>query len=158
YVPNDKYKSAHRIIQMLIQIVSRGGNLLLNIGPGPDGDWDPVAYERLKEIGEWMKINGEAIHGSKPLAPYESGNIHFTQAKDKKTQYAFYLSDKDNVALPAQVILQKFEAPAKARISLLGSGARLKWSVENGNTIIEIPSLVRNKWNAKHAVVFKIVR
>jgi alpha-L-fucosidase len=105
-----------------------------------------------------MKINGEAIHGSKPLAPYESGNIHFTQADDEKTQYAFYLSDKDDVALPAQVTLQKFEAPAKAKISLLGSGAKLKWKVENGNTIIEIPSLVRNKWSGKHAVVFKMMR
>lgn len=158
YVPNDEYKSAHKIIHMLIQIVSRGGNLLLNIGPGPDGDWDPVAYARLKEIGEWMKINDEAIHGSKPLAPYESGNIHFTQADDEKTQYAFYLSDKDDVALPAQVTFQKFEAPAKAKISLLGSGAKLKWKVENGNTIIEIPSLVRNKWSGKHAVVFKMMR
>ena len=55
-------------------------------------------------------------------------------------------------------MLHKFEAPAKTRISLLGSGAKLKWKVENGNTIIEIPSLVRKKWNGKHAVVFKMER
>ena len=45
YVPGDHYKTAHQLVQLLVKIVSRGGNFLLNIGPGPDGDWDPVAYE-----------------------------------------------------------------------------------------------------------------
>lgn len=156
YVPNDHYKSAQKIVQMLIQIVARGGNLLLNIGPGPDGDWDPVAYSRLHEIGAWMKINSEAIYGSIPLAPYESGNVYFTQSKTEKTQYAFYLSKEENVNLPLQVVLKKFEAPAKSKIRLLGNGASLKWKVENGNTVIEIPTLVKNKWKGKYAAVFKI--
>ena len=47
YVPNDNYKSSHKLIQLLVKIVSRGGNFLLNIGPGPDGDWDPAAYSPL---------------------------------------------------------------------------------------------------------------
>src|SRR4030095_10424426 len=58
FVPGDHYKTSHELIQLLVKVVSRGGNFLLNIGPGPDGDWDPIAYERLKEIGAWMKVNG----------------------------------------------------------------------------------------------------
>jgi len=52
YVPGDHYKPTRDIVQLLVKIVSRGGNLLLNIGPGPDGEWDPVAYQRLQQIGE----------------------------------------------------------------------------------------------------------
>lgn len=156
FVPNDQYKSSRHIVQMLIQIVARGGNLLLNIGPGPNGDWDPVAYERLKEIGRWMNINGGAIHGSKPLAPYESDNVYYTQTHDEKTQYAFFLSDIDEVELPAQLVLQKFAAPAKARINLLGNAKNLKWKTVNGNTTIEIPAQIRKAWNGKYAAVFSI--
>ncbi len=46
YVPNDNYKSSHKLIQLLVKIVSRGGNFLLNMGPGPEGDWDPVAIRK----------------------------------------------------------------------------------------------------------------
>jgi alpha-L-fucosidase len=156
YVPNDHYKPAQKIVQMLIRIVSRGGNLLLNIGPGPDGDWDPVAYSRLQEIGAWMKINGEAIHGSKPLAPYEQGNIHFTQSKDGKAKYVFYLSDQDDVKLPSEVVIKNFPVAKGSRISLLGTGARLKWKSENDTVTIMIPSLVQTKWQGKYAAVFKV--
>ncbi len=156
YVPNDHYKPAQKIVQMLIRIISRGGNLLLNIGPGPDGDWDPVAYSRLQEIGAWMKINGGAIHGSKPLAPYEQGNIHFTQSKDGKTKYVFYLSEQDDVKLPSEVVIKNFPVAKGSRISLLGTGAKLKWKSENDTVTIMIPSLVQTKWQGKYAVVFKI--
>ncbi len=157
YVPGDHYKSAMKIVQMLISIVSRGGNLLLNIGPGPDGDWDPVAYSRLQEIGAWMKINGEAIHGSKPLSPYEQGNIHFTQSKDGKTKYVFYLSDQDDVKLPAEIVIKNFPIDKKNRISLLGTGAKLKWTSAGDDITIHIPSLVQTKWKGKYAAVFKII-
>jgi alpha-L-fucosidase len=72
FVPNDNYKSSQKLVQLLVKIVSRGGNFLLNIGPGPDGDWDPVAYSRLKDIGNWMAINGEGIYNSKPMVPYST--------------------------------------------------------------------------------------
>ncbi|MFT3746821.1 MAG: alpha-L-fucosidase [Agriterribacter sp.] len=156
YVPNDNYKSAQKIVQMLIRIVSRGGNLLLNIGPGPNGDWDPVAYQRLQEIGAWMKINSEAIHGSKPLAPYESGNIHFTQSEDGKAQYVFYLAGNDNLQLPRDIIIKNFAIPSGSKITLLGTGAKLKWKEENGALVINVPSLIQTKWKGKYAAVFKI--
>jgi alpha-L-fucosidase len=56
FVPHDTYKSAHELVHSLIKIVSRGGNFLLNIGPDSKGELDPVAYDRLNEIGDWMKL------------------------------------------------------------------------------------------------------
>ena len=90
YVPNDVYKSPRVLIQMLVDVVAKGGNLLLNIGPGPDGAWHDAAYDRLAALGAWMKVNSEAIYDTRPIAPYVEGQVRFTRAKDG-TVYAIYL-------------------------------------------------------------------
>lgn len=156
YVPGDKYKSAQQLIYLLVRIVSRGGNFLLNVGPGPDGDWDPVVYERMKELGSWMKINGEGIYNSKPMAPYSSDNIYYTQSKDESTFYAFYLSGSDKLMLPGQILLKDIEVKDGSVISVLGYSSRLKWKAENGNTLIYIPATLPDKVNSRFAIVFKI--
>src|SRR4029079_10730137 len=97
YVPNDTYKPANEIIEKLVDIVSKGGNYLLNIGPGPDGEFDPVAYQRLKEIGTWMNVNGEAIYGTRMYTVFKEGEkIRFTQSKDGKTRYVFLFDFPEN--------------------------------------------------------------
>ena len=156
YVPNDNYKSPHALIQLLVKIVSRGGNFLLNIGPGPDGDWDPVAYSRLQEIGKWMAINGEAIYSSKPITPYSTDNIYYTQSKDGGNIYAFYLAETDAVSLPGQVVLKNVAVTKGSKISLLGVSSKLKWKTVKDNTIITVPSSVSGKVNSQHVAVFKI--
>jgi alpha-L-fucosidase len=156
FVPNDNYKSGHELIQLLIKIVSRGGNFLLNIGPGPDGDWDMAAYRGLKEIGEWMKINGEAIYNSQPVAPYSTGNFYLTQAKDKKTIYVFYLSAKAEIILPAQLTIEKILADEKTSINLLGHKGKLKWKQDKGNIIVYIPKKMQNIPLGRHALTFQI--
>jgi alpha-L-fucosidase len=156
YVPGDHYKSAHDLIQLLVKIVSRGGNFLLNIGPGPDGDWDPTAYQRLQQIGDWVQVNGEGIYYSRPVAPYSSGNIFFTQSKDGKNRYAFYLSEKEEVMLPAQVTIDQYTAGKKTAITILGYPEKLKWKQDGNKIIISIPSKMQNKQAGMHAVVFKI--
>ncbi len=157
YVPNDHYKSAHELVHLLIKIVSRGGNFLLNIGPSADGDWDTAAYSRLKEIGAWMKINGEGIYNSKPIAPYSSDHIFFTQSKDGKNIYAFYLSDKDDITLPSQIKISQVTVTKKSNIFLLGSKAPLKWKQEGNDIIVTIPSSIQNRTSGKYADVFRIV-
>ncbi len=156
FVPNDNYKSSHKLIQLLIKIVSRGGNFLLNIGPGPDGDWDTVAYSRLQDIGKWMAVNGEGIYNSKPMAPFSTGNIYYTQSKDGRTIYAFYLSEADTLSIPKQVILKNVTPAKGSNILLLGIKTKLKWKTESGNTIITIPPTVAAKITCEHAAVFKI--
>ncbi|MGV8094170.1 MAG: alpha-L-fucosidase [Mangrovibacterium sp.] len=81
YRPNDTYRTTRRLLEILVQIVSRGGNLLLNVGPGPDGQLVPDAYKRMREIGDWMQVNEEGIYGTRPVAPYREGNIRFMQKK-----------------------------------------------------------------------------
>ncbi len=97
WVKNEHYKSKQQILVNLCKIVSRGGNYLLNIAPGPDGEWDSTAYQRLQEIGVWMKKNGNAIYSSKPIAPFEfkeQNGAHwvFTQSTKDKKRYAMLLN------------------------------------------------------------------
>ena len=58
---------------MLVDIVIKGGNLLLNIAPGPLGQWHDDAYKLLEDIGAWMKVNGEAIYGTRALGSLQGG-------------------------------------------------------------------------------------
>src|SRR6202000_2805889 len=108
YVPHDHYKSATRLVQLLVKIVSRGGNFLLNIGPSPDGDFDDTAYARLKDIGAWLHVNGEGIYGSRTIFPWSSGNVYLTQSKDSSAVYAFFLGENSAVTLPTQITIDKF--------------------------------------------------
>ncbi len=156
YVPNDQYKSARELVQLLIRIVSRGGNFLLNIGPDANGDWDTNAYSRLRDIGAWMKINGEAIYSSRPAAPYSTKNIFFTQSKDARHVYAFYLSENEDVVLPNQITINGYRANKKATIQLLGSKEKLLWNQEGENLVISIPSNLQNKVVGHYAAVFRI--
>lgn len=74
YTDNLDYKSSKEIIQTLIDVVSKNGNLLLNIGPKADGSISETDQMILKEIGDWMNINGEAIYGSRVWRVSEEGS------------------------------------------------------------------------------------
>jgi alpha-L-fucosidase len=156
YVPGDKYKSANEIVTLLIKIVSRGGNLLMNIGPGPDGDWDPVAYSRLQQIGSWIKVNGEGIYNSTSVAPYSEGNIYYTKATAGNTIYAFVTSDKDAINLPQNIALHLSNIKKVKSVSLLGSSKKVKWSADNGNISISVPAALQTNNGLTQAAVYKI--
>jgi alpha-L-fucosidase len=89
FVPNDEYKTSRKVIHLLTEIVSKNGNLLLNIGPAPDGEWDPNAYARLEDIGKWIQVNGEAIYDAEADAALPGqGKWVFTKKQD--CIYAIY--------------------------------------------------------------------
>ena len=156
YVPHDHYKSTTQLVQLLVKIVSRGGNFLLNVGPSPEGDWDDTAYVRLKEMGAWLKINGEGIYNSRPLRPWSSGNVYLTQSKDSATQYAFYLGDTKDIILPAEITIDRF-APAKtSQVSIPGVKVKLKWRQEGKKMVIVVPPALRDKVVGEHAILFRI--
>jgi alpha-L-fucosidase len=159
YVPGDHYKSSNTIIHLLLQIVSRGGNLLLNIGPSPLGDYSDTAYSRLKEIGAWMKVHGEAVYSTKPLAPYEDGNILYLQSKDKKTVYVYALSNEaDDVVLPASIALKNITLNKKSKIVFMDEPKeKISYKVENDSIVLNIPIALQNKSVGKYAVSFKII-
>jgi alpha-L-fucosidase len=156
FVPNDTYKSPQQLIQLLIKIVSRGGNFLLNIGPGPNGDFDPVAYERLKAIGDWMKINSSGIYQTQPVAPYSSNNIYFTQSKSDKTIYAFYLAEESEKNLPATVIIKNFSLAKGAKISIFAAPSNLKWQADGNDIRISIPKKIQEQSPGQYAWCFRI--
>jgi len=155
YVPDDRYKSTQQIIHRLADIVSRGGNLLLNIGPGPDGKWHDTAYIRLREIGEWMKVNGEAIYNTRPIRPNEYKNLRYTSNPDG-TIYVIYLKEDGEASLPENVFVEGFQPSDGSAISLLGSPGNLKWKREETGFRINVPASLRKNLPCDHAWVFRI--
>jgi alpha-L-fucosidase len=139
FVPNDVYKPANEIIEKLVDIVSKGGNYLLNIGPGPDGELDPNAYIRLKEIGAWMKTNGEAIYGSRMYTSFSEGDaVRFTQSKDGKTKFIFLFDFPDS-----KVQLSKIKCAKNAKLQLLGSKSKLSWKQTGKVLEISLPASMK---------------
>lgn len=153
YKPNDKYKPTHQLIHLLVDIVGKGGNFLLNVGPQPDGELPPVAIERMREIGGWLKVNGEAIYGTRPVAPYKEGQIVFT--RKGPAIYAIYLAKEGENSLPSEI---SFSGPSPwpgSDVRLLGGG-KLKWHMNaNGGTVIEIPERHALKPPSEHAFAFR---
>jgi len=73
YVTDTDYKTAERLVHELVDIVSKNGCLLLNIGPRPDGTIPEEVQERILEIGDWLKLNGEAIYETRPFDVFGEG-------------------------------------------------------------------------------------
>ena len=79
YNPHDVYKSTKTVIQTLVSVVATGGSLLLDVGPMPTGELPPVALQRLKETGKWMKVNSESIYETMPQSPFAMNVTGSTQ-------------------------------------------------------------------------------
>jgi len=156
YVPGDKYKSSQQIVQLLVKIVSRGGNLLMNIGPGPDGDWDPEAYKRLTDIGKWIKINGEGIYASKAIAPYSDGDIFFTQTNGGNNEYAFLLGNDKGLTLPPVVSIKPGSQRKVKQVTLLGVKQKVKWKQDGDVINVIVPAALQNNSGLSYAAGFKI--
>ena len=152
YTPNAKYKSAQEILHILIDIVSKGGNLLLNIAPGPDGTWQKQAYERLEQIGAWMKINKQAIYKTRPVPPYKEGRLRFTQNRFTKAVYAIYLAENDT--MPDKIVLKSFTPRKDSGVELLGFG-KVKWQKSGTGIIITIPEKIAENPPCRYAWVFR---
>ncbi|MEN8122881.1 MAG: alpha-L-fucosidase [Bacteroidota bacterium] len=156
YSPNAKYMSGHKAIHMLVDIVCKGGNLLFNIGPGPDGTWHDDAYKLLDDMGDWIKVNGDAIYGTRAIAPYKESKVCYTNKKNSNTVYAIYMADKDENKMPAVIAIESFVPEAGTKVSLLGSKEKLVWKKNGNGIIIEIPEKLQNKPPGKYAWSFKI--
>lgn len=153
YKPDDTYKSAHELIHLLVDIVAKGGNLLLNIGPAPDGTLPPTAVSRLQDIAQWMKVNAEAIHDTRPMPPYKSGKVALTRRGH--TVYAIYMAGTEEKTLPASVTVPQVQPATGSPVQLLGSTARLTWEPNAGGIQISVPEAQRTA-PVRDAFVFKI--
>ena len=138
WVPNAPFKSPEKVINMLAEVVAKGGSLLLGVGPTPEGIIQPEVVERLQVIGAWLKVNGEAIYNTRTTPDYHSGNVWFTANKDEKTLYAIYALPEGE-SLP-DVIEWEGNVPKKnATIELLQNGKKLRWSTEGNKVKVFLP-------------------
>ena len=147
----DHYFTGKQLIDLLIDKVSNGGNLLLNIGPDANGLIPVVMQERLLDMGAWLKVNGEAIYGSSswPGRP-----------KNMKEQNIFYtLKGTDLYVICTKwpqsgVVVAQVKSAGK--VSLLGSPVPVKADVSEGKLYIDPPALTPATMPCEHAWVFKV--
>jgi len=138
WVPNQQYKPTRQIIHSLVEVVAKGGSLLLGVGPTAEGEFPAEVNQYLKEIGEWTSRNGKAIYHTRNAKHYHDGSTWFTQSKDAKKLYAIYCPDKDN-RLPAQIEWSGNEPTKGSKVILLHTGKEVKWKTKAGKTILFIP-------------------
>ncbi len=173
YRTGQKYKSATEVIQMLVDIVSKNGNLLINVVQTPEGDLEPDMLTILDGIGTWIASNGEGIYGTRPWkiygekptdskivkagnfnedkVKYSAGDIRFT--KKDNTLYAFCLGQPtSSVRILSLGKNSKLNDKAVVSVKMLGSDEKLIWKQEANGLVINKPSKLP-EWQV---IVFKI--
>ena len=156
YVPNDKYKSSAKVIHTLIEVVAKGGSLLLGVGPKPDGTFTEDAIQRLKEVGKWMDKNGVAIYNTRITKNYRDGNTWFTQDMKNGMRYALVCLPEGQ-PIPKEISWQ-FNIPKKgSKVTLIGTGESVKWQQEGNLVKVILPASVINSKTTTPALVFSFI-
>lgn len=154
YKQNDTYKSREWILENLIDVVAKGGNFQIGFGPDPTGAWPTQMVERVNYVGDWLKVNGEAIYATRPYLRYHEGNdLRFTRTKDKKTLYLISLK------WPGAVLETKLaRAREGSSVRLLGYNHDLKWQQTADTLTIQMPEEIQDesKRPCRQAYVFKV--
>lgn len=118
---NERYKSGTELIDTLIETRAKGGNLLLNIGPKPNGTIPDEQDARLREIALWNFVNGEAIRDVRPWVVTNENNVWFTKTKDQQTVYAFITHEEHwRLGDAKPVVLRSVKATSETTVSVLG--------------------------------------
>jgi alpha-L-fucosidase len=135
---DEDYKTSEFLIRLLADVVSKNGNLLLNIGPKPDGTIPQIMQQRLKDIGAWLDINGAAIYGSTPWLRAEETDgaigVRYTVSPGKFNIIALG-APSGTLSVPADIPIS-----AGSQIRLLGRSGTLKWTRRDGKIHISVPS------------------
>ncbi len=128
--PNDTLKSPAEVVSILCRVVGGDGNLLLNVGPMPDGRIEPRQVEVLKQVGAWMKVNGESIYGTRggPWKPTPA----LTSTRKGSVVYVHVLkADGDRIELPA--------LPRKIKSASVLGGGKIEAETAEGKFILHLP-------------------
>jgi alpha-L-fucosidase len=147
----EDYSTSAQLVHQLIDIVSRGGNLLLNIGPAADGTIPVLMQERLVDIGRWLAINGEAIYGTRAweAAPTPGPRLYYTA----KGQDVYVLAPNWPTA-PFAVAGAR--ANGHPTVTLLGSAVPVAYKKRRGQLLIQPPTLTPAQIPSPLAYVFKV--
>jgi alpha-L-fucosidase len=123
---NELYKTGGRVIDILVETRAKGGNLLLNIGPKPDGELPIEQEERLREVALWMQVNQECIYNVRPWAITNEQNIWYTKAKNEDTVFAIVKQPPRWVRGQwRDFVLKSVEATPQSAVSVLGQNGRV---------------------------------
>ena len=130
YQPTDEvYKSGTRMIEALVETRAKGGNLLLNVGPKPDGELPIEQEQRLQEIALWMFVNGESIHDVRPWTVTNEGPIWFTRKPGRPaegdTVYAIVTGPRWAFAERRSFVLRSVKATSRSEVSVLGQSGKV---------------------------------
>lgn len=170
YISGDTYKSPESLVWQLIDIVSKNGNLLLNIGPKSDGTIPMEAQNILRKMGAWLKINGEAIYGTRPWTTYgegptkvAAGSFHDTATKPYTPQDIRFTAKGKTLYATAlgwptdrNLLIHSLGAGSGVRVAsvtLLGSEATIRFAQQEDGLHLELPAQAPGEY----AYSFKIV-
>ena len=173
----DQYKSAATVVAMLVDVVSKNGNLLLSVPLRGDGTPDPTELRIVKEIGHWMKINSESIYDTRPWVVYGEGptaesanpinaqgfnegrqhfsaaDIRFVKKGDKVVYVTLFGVPEDDFTVKALGSKTEQNKRKIKSITLLGSDEKVVWTQTKESLAIGKPVSVPSP----EAVVYKVV-
>jgi len=142
YRYDDTFKSPRELVHLLLDVVAKGGNLALNVAPGPDGRLPQPAIDRMEALGAWLKANGKGVYATRPAVPYAKGDWRFTGSKDGKTLYAFRLWSEGERNLLVQTIPVK-NPESVATVRHLATGREVPFRVTKDGLAIRLPETFR---------------
>jgi alpha-L-fucosidase len=169
YVEGHDYKDAALVVRNMIDVWSKNGVVLLNVSPRADGVITREQRAVLKEIGEWLKVHGEAVYGTRPFDTYGYGtagsqssshdgqsskieytaeDVRFTVSRDNKTMYMFFLGRPEAGAVVRIKTLGRHRYALRSaikRITLMGTAAEVDWEDDTYYLVLKMPDLEMNK-------------
>jgi alpha-L-fucosidase len=172
YRTGQKYKTSTEVIQMLVDIVSKNGNLLLNVVQTPEGDLEPDMLRILDEVGVWTAVNGEGIYGTRPWKIFGEKSAEAKAVKPGRFNENYQFNAKDIrfttkegilyafcLGTPTEDILinslgknSKYPDNPVASVKMLGSDLKLRWTQNESGMVIKKPS----KFPGWQVIAFKI--